>query len=196
MPSIESLEVRRLLSSALTVTIDAAGDGGDTLVVSGSDGTDRIEVTETGGTVAVMAGPLGGPLETFGPWANVSHVVIHCRGGGDAVDYLGTTAGALICLGDGHDLLEVSDTGSGRSVAFGGPGDDVMNVVYGNGTALFGNAGNDTLLGPAAYDPTYNPGAHTLLFGGTGDDTLFLFGPGSFADGGEGLETAGETGGD
>src|SRR4051794_4304252 len=107
---IESLESRRLLSSALI---------GGTLAVTGTNGSNPIELVVVSGKVVVH---VNGVIE--GGWAltKVRQVIIDALGGNDVVQ-VSSSLGVPVTVhgGAGNDTIVGSDSG------------DAVTRLYGNG---------------------------------------------------------------
>ena len=149
------------------------------LVVTGSDGVDRISVSGGPGpygytvseTSGVTAGPGCQPVVYFsvtcervaGPDDSFS-VLIDGLGGDDEIlrDYQGISSGedpAVIRGGAGNDFIGGAP---GPDVIEGGPGNDVLDGQLGDDLVIGGS------LDPA---PGEDPG-HDAVFGGPGSDVL------------------------
>jgi Ca2+-binding RTX toxin-like protein len=127
---IETLEGRELLSAGLGPT--------GVLWVGGSNYSDVITVTQTGGSITVNE--IGQSPRTFNT-ASVKSVQVLGYGGPDVIT-VSTNLPATIDGGDGNDTVT---GGSGMDSLFGGWGDDSLNG--GPGTApdlLDGGNGTDT----------------------------------------------------
>src|SRR5262245_36656138 len=140
------------------------------LIVIGTDGSDALTVTQSGGALVVWSG--AHQLGTFD--AGVTRIVVDARGGNDLIllaPQIGTAA--ELHGGSGNDLIV---GGSGDDRIFGEDGQDV----------ILGNNGNDHLDGGAGDDVLFGGLGNDELYGGLGDDWLFG-GPGvDVLDGGPG----------
>ncbi|WP_205760888.1 beta strand repeat-containing protein [Luteolibacter luteus] len=162
-----------LLGSAEGDTL-LGGDNDDVLI--GGGGVDVLD-GGTGESVLLDGGtnPVGGIVTLFGDAAD--NTITLSRNAG----------GALLSNGVPIPGATVANTTLVR--IFGRGGNDTLTLVESNGvlpaTALFGGAGNDTLIGGSGAD---------LVFGGTGNDTPQGKGGSDFLFGGAGSDTL--TGGD
>jgi Ca2+-binding RTX toxin-like protein len=138
------------------VTAEAvAGVVNGTLVVSGTDGRDRITIKRKGGDYVVKANG-----RTLGRFATetVQSIVVDGRAGDDRIDVANNIRlGAELHGGDGDDTL---DGGRGNDTLVGGAGDDVLRGRRGHDW-LDGGDGENRLVG--------GPGDDTLV-GANGDD--------------------------
>lgn len=144
-------------------------EGGDNLILSGSDRNDVFNVSL--GHDTTYDGGKGNDTITGNSGLDVLL-------GGDGNDTIDGRAGNDILFGnDGNDDL------------FGGDGNDSLDGGAGN-DRLYGEAGNDTLLGGDGNDWLDGGSGNDILNGGAGNDKLtggagsdvFVFGPNSGRD--------------
>lgn len=168
----ECLECRTHLSAVL------ADDG--TLVVRGTWGADEIvvaldEVTSRPGFPkrAVYSVRVNGESRTFDAEV-VERIVVHARGGDDAVRVAHSTHGLDLVWGDHEDPVGIPVTlrgGGGDDLLIGGDGDDLLTGGAGHDT-LFGHAGHDTLLGGRGNDRLSGGAGIDKNVGGAGADRI------------------------
>lgn len=130
---------------------------GATLVVSGSNRSDNIEILRQGRHILVLG---SGQPQRYA-FSQVSAISVDARGGNDRV-FIDSS------LRIGATLLG----GSGNDVLIGGGGNDFLDGGSGN-DHLYGMAGNDTLLGGDGNDYLYGGRGNDTLRGGLGNDWLF-----------------------
>jgi Ca2+-binding RTX toxin-like protein len=124
-----------------TVDIDLAGANGsadnqaDTIVISGTNGDDVIQLVSSGNTVTVYG--LGATITIANFDAN-DRIVINGLSGDDVIEASGLNLG----------INFTADGGDGDDILVGGDGNDI----------LLGGAGDDVLLGGPGLD-TLDPGA-------------------------------------
>lgn len=130
---------------------------GTTLVVSGSNKSDSINILRRGKQILV----LGAGVTQRYPLSLVSSIVVDAHAGNDRV-YVDPSliAGVTIRGGAGNDTL------------FGAGGSDFIDGGAGN-DILFGMAGNDLLLGGDGIDHLYGGRGNDTIKGGAGDDWLY-----------------------
>jgi Ca2+-binding RTX toxin-like protein len=171
---MQPLEARRLLAA----TLDANG----TLFVSGTWKDDVISVAtgyDQTGLPASIVVVVDGRLQTF-PQADVHALRVHGRRGNDRVGVIvRQPLDSLRISGEGgNDVIEPGQRG-GR--VYGDSGDDTLIGSEGDDT-IFGGAGDDLIGGGRGRDKLYGDegddtivgGAKAdLLEGGAGDDSLF-----------------------
>jgi len=185
---LESLEMRQLLTAVHVGNggVTAYIDGTGALHVNGTGGSDYIQVAEKNGAVtdltvgsdADSAAEIGSLLG-----AAITGVFIDGKAGDDEIHFNGSTVDAVVLGGDGNDLITVNDNGTGTSIADGQSGNDVLICDVGHNTVLVGENGNDVISGA-------NFSGNVFIFAGNGNDQMILQGQGSFADGGNGSDTA------
>jgi Ca2+-binding RTX toxin-like protein len=85
----------------------------------------------------------------------------------------GLSAGDVVALGGGRDVVADPETGEGpRLIVCGGPGKDHLEAGSDTGRAVFeGGSGNDSLGSPG--DEGDKTDFRLVLFGGSGDDHLY-----------------------
>ena len=153
---IEPLERRRLLSASVD---GALGQ----LVITGSDGPDRITVTLKRGALVVKEGRT---RSTFDP-AEITRIVADGGGGNDRLALPRTLRlPAQLTGGDGNDRLT---GGAGNDQISGGAGDDRLAGGDGDDT-LEGGGGDDQLKGDNGADTLHDPAGRNRLTGGAGRD--------------------------
>lgn len=171
----DSINVGDLSGTGVTqVAIDLAsqpgsgvGDGAaDSVTVSGTNGSDNIQVSGSGGSVTVAGLPA--TVTVAGAEGANDHLIVDGGNGNDVISAAGLAAGVVgltIDGGAGNDTI----TGSaGNDLLIGGNGNDTVIGGRGNDTALLGN-GNDTFI--------WNPGdGSDTVEGGAGTDTLVFNG--------------------
>ncbi|HUI94912.1 MAG TPA: calcium-binding protein [Xanthobacteraceae bacterium] len=141
------------------------GDGVDTAVVNGGNGSETFTITANGSRVRfdrLSPAPFSLDIGT------TENLVLHA-GGGDDVITAGNGLSGLINLtldgGDGNDTITGGD---GADLLIGGAGNDVVIGGRGNDTAQLGT-GDDTFV--------WNPGdGSDTVDGGDGNDTLLFNG--------------------
>jgi Ca2+-binding RTX toxin-like protein len=170
-----------------------------TLSISGSNGNDRIIVTQlaqTGNSVQVQVEIRengGAPLTLR--FSGVKSIVCSCL---DGDDYFvnNTQVSAFVYGGNGNDVLygggvydrlygengndalvgmggdDILDGGNGNDILYGSNGNDTLYGGFGNDT-LVGEAGNDQLFGDVGDDVLYGGDGNDTLYGGLGNDYLF-----------------------
>jgi len=145
----------------------AGGDGDDWVlgkkgldILRGGAGSDKIDGGEDDDNI------------DGGPGADI----IDGGAGNDTI--AGGDGDDTIDGGDGNDLIDGGagnddiDGGDGDTIAHGGPGNDILTGSDDGTHHLFGDAGDDRLIGAEIGD-TLNGGAgKDVLFGGDGDDAL------------------------
>ncbi len=154
--------------------------------VSGTAGSETLIVTafgvsETYTGVSLISGDFGDGNDTLvvSPGVLVS-ATIYGGAGNDNLNYSGSGS-ATLNGGAGDDVLTLGNGVSGGTL-YGGDGNDQLTaeITGGVGVALYGQAGNDTLVGGAGSD---------ILDGGDGNDILQGRGGGDVITGGSGNDT-------
>lgn len=166
-PIIESLELRRLLSAALSF----ASETGGLLTVTGNSKANHIVLNLVGDTVVVQ---LDSQKQTFFA-GDVQEVQVSGVGGDDWIA-MNLSSPATIIGGSGNDTL--GGGGSADSLE-GDGGNDSMNGGAGN-DLIDGNSGNDTLGGGKGNDSITGDKDNDLITGDAGNDTI---------SGGDGVDT-------
>lgn len=147
-------------TGADTIDCSAVTKGG--VVINGRGGGDLITGTEFADSITDGAIGGGSSSNVFGLGGNDIIRV----GWGDATSYSSATVDA----GPGDDQITAN---GGFVSAFGGDGNDLIELSSAYGAEADGGAGNDTITGPAvAVDETACPGCFNTLNGGAGDDTI------------------------
>jgi Ca2+-binding RTX toxin-like protein len=171
--------------------------GLDTIVISGTNGSDTFTIGQDGSTFQVetggktlsipnLAGDLANPIEqielnlgagddvvTIGDINNVGATVLRINGeeGSDRISGAGATLGnvrLLIDGGTGDD--DLTGTNGGDTIV-GGDGDDKIQGQSGNDT-LNGGAGDDEINSGAGDDFVRGGADNDNIIGADGDDTL------------------------
>jgi Ca2+-binding RTX toxin-like protein len=212
---IESLESRRMLAANTSISVTQSGTE---LKVIGSGIADRISVSENAGAVVVQTSHPGGPIttQTFG---GITAIKISGNGGGDEIFYDGNSVGADI-HGDasginsggskggsggtgggsdgghggnskGGDQITVTDSGTGRSTVDGDGGQDVISLINGNKTVIYGGEGDDQVF----VNTAGNVAAEALVYTEQGKDTVTVYAGTNTLDGGQGKDLLIELGG-
>jgi Ca2+-binding RTX toxin-like protein len=173
---IESLESRRMLAAATSVTF-AAG------VVTITVGTkpDFINVVENNGVVHVELNN-GQTQNDYGP---ATAVKIIGSSKPDTLYYTGNTIGANIQGNGGNDNISVDDEGTGSSIVDGGNGADNITVIHGNHTVVTGGTGNDLIY----VNTDGSSSSSVVVDGGAGNDTVTDYGGSATLQGGSGSDT-------
>lgn len=173
----------------------ASVSGGKLTFQAGSGKTNRVWITEAGGTVtvddrvAVRAGKGCKAVKgdkTKVTCARTERVSVSLGSGNDVfVNISGVTAHAY--GGTGNDTL---NGGTGRDFLYGGAGQDTVNGgeyidwVYGEAgndrvyggegeDTLFGGSGNDRLYGGAGRDRIHDGSGNDRSYGEAGNDVLY-----------------------
>jgi serralysin len=165
------------------------GDGNDTLIggaghelIFGNQGDDHIDLTNAGASTAY--GGQGNDLITASGNPNPQllsgdlgdDTVIGGAGrdtllGGDGNDLIVGGSGAAQIFGNaGNDTLEI---GTGPSTVYGGQGNDLITVHAGAvGEVLYGDLGDDTIIGGPGPDTIIGGAGADVLTGGGGADVF------------------------
>jgi Ca2+-binding RTX toxin-like protein len=170
-------------------------DGVTSLIVTGSEGPDAVNVGFAGGAYTVHGEPGGVPVLLGDPTSPA------CAEdpAADAVTCQGPISAILASLGGGNDRFTVDESvpSSVSSTIEGGPGEDVLRGGKGNDVlysgddhvpdTLEGGGGSDVLYGVNIFHPRKDSGAATMI-GGPGSDLLIGGQPcdGDLFDGGPG----------
>ena len=171
----DNITVNNLAGTGITqVAIDLAGTAGsgmgdgqaDTVTVNGTAGKDSIQVSGSGGSVAVTGLP---ELVTITrAEASNDTLVINGLGGDDVITAANGLAGLIKLTIDGGTGNDTITGGDGNDMLIGGDGNDLINGGRGNDVAFLGN-GNDTFV--------WNPGdGSDIVEGQAGTDTLTFVG--------------------
>jgi Ca2+-binding RTX toxin-like protein len=152
-----------VVDDAADVTIEAAGEGVDSVTASVSL---TLGANVENATLIETA--------NINVTANASDNILVGNAGANVL--LGMAGNDELSGGDGNDTL---DGGDGADIVYGGNGDD--SVGGGDGDdRLYGQGGNDTLTGGAGADLLEGNDGNDVLAGGAGGDLL---------DGGAGADT-------
>jgi Ca2+-binding RTX toxin-like protein len=189
-PSVETLETRRLFTSAVL-------QPGGTLLIEGNSNDDviTVDLKKKNGqeSVRVVNSRRGNKEEFFFKRSSVRRLAIATFGGADHVkisssmtvtaridggaddDFLvGGKRNDTIAGGDGNDKLFGKD---GNDNLDGGPGDDRLDAGNGNDT-LTGGPGRDRFYGDSANDNFFTgDGERDTIDGGTGIDRVVTSDP-------------------
>ena len=161
------------------VTDDDGGSDSETLLIAvkeavfGTEGADRITVTQNKGIVEVKINKV---RQTF---TGLDEIHVFGLGGDDVITLERLTIGARIDGGAGNDTIDASAVKAAGVTLVGGLGNDMLTGGAGN-DSLDGGAGNDTLFGRAGNDTLVGGDGDDTLVGGTGNDQMF---------GGDGADT-------
>ena len=144
------------------------------LVIRGTDGGDRIEVSERDGLVTVRVN------DVARTYSHVASLRVEALGGDDQVWLSGLTMNTAADGGEGNDCIDASAVLDRGVVLYGGAGNDHLTGGAGNdrmdgGTGddeLNGGCGNDLLVGGQGQDCLYGGDGNDLLDGGGGNDQL------------------------
>ncbi len=173
--SVTARDRTGLVSTAATrvVAVGAVLQQGNTLIIGGTTGADRIDVFNLVGLRAVVNGTW------YGPYAGITSIQVFGQAGNDCLDIDSSiTIPATVDGGAGDDKI---DGGSGADTLRGGPGKDCIEGGKGNdfidggadNDTLSGQDGNDILLGGSGNDVIYGNSGRDLLIGGLGADHLY-----------------------
>lgn len=150
------------------------GTGNDS--INGADYVDDSEIiAEAGGADSLSGGSGNDTID-----GSYGQDTIHGDSGDDQIE--GGLASDLIYGDSGNDTI--TDAGGLADTLYGGSGNDYVSVASGglsydrNGEdvpgapLLYGNAGNDTLIGSVSNDSIYGNDDHDLIAGNAGDDSI------------------------
>lgn len=170
---LESLESRRLFAA----TAGSASMMADTLLVTGTNGNDRITVAFNADHTGVVASING--RDTLFPLGVIRSIRVDALNGNDLV-MMNEARGIIGCMAwlEGGNGIDVLVGGSGPDVLIGGAGSDLL-VGNDGDDGLTGESGDDALLGGNGNDFLIGAKGSDLLHGGNGNDLL---------DGGEGTD--------
>src|SRR5581483_2239067 len=170
-------------------TIDGGTTGetsGDTIVVTGTAGTDTIAAIVTSGKVLNLDG---------GNISNVENITLDLGGGTDTLDYTGSAGNLTVDLGAGNATGFKAGSVQHVENVIGSTGADTL-TGDGNDNTFTGSGGNDIITGGAGTDTavftgnkadyTFTPGGSTVVDtvgGRDGTDTLSGVELLQFADG-------------
>jgi Ca2+-binding RTX toxin-like protein len=170
-------------------------DGVTSLIVTGGEGPDAVNVGFAGGAYTVRGEPGGAPVLLGDP----TSPACAADAAADAVTCQGPIASILASLDGGNDRFTVDgsvpssvssiiDGGKGDDTLRGGKGDDVLYAGEDHDPdTLEGGGGSDVLYGVNIFHPRKDSGAATMI-GGPGSDLLIGGQPcdGDLFDGGPG----------
>jgi phospholipase C len=134
--------------------IDADNPAKFALIVQGTEGNDRINITQDSGEIHVQ---IDGKKVSYDHFfaEPLSRIEIYGQGGNDKITVAkDITLPTFVFAGDGNNVLK---GGGGPSVLVGGKGHDV----------LLGGTGIDILIGGAGKDTIKAGSGDTILIGGT-----------------------------
>ena len=134
----------------------------DAVTVEGTEGTDDVSITETGGLVSVTGLAAEFDIDSSVA-ADGDRLTVNGNAGDDvikAVDGVENTIGITLNGGLGDDSLTAD------AILNGGPGNDYLE----------GGSGADTLNGDAGEDTMVGGGGADTFDGGTGFDTILISG--------------------
>lgn len=165
---IENLEPRLVL--AANASLSSSG----ILTVTGTEGTDKITISQTAGGVIRVRNMATNTLLPYGN-GTVTKIVVNALGGADTIDARGASV-------DGGAVSKsvTIDGGLGNDTLYGGSGNDLIkgqsdndSIISGLGKdSVSGGDGNDTLDGGDNDDSINGGNGNDLLAGGGGHDTL------------------------
>lgn len=187
---IQSLMVGRILLGTPRTEVVERPNGDQVFEIEGTTGDDRFILRSgAGGTVQLLQHPVGALASVMGEFSSDGLDFIELMGGeGDDVLFSQVNAFAgLVTVfgGNGNDTLSANGRFDrifgevGDDSLLGGLGDQLMFGAEGNDT-LKGGSGRDALFGEAGNDQLFGLTDDDLLEGGLGRDTL---------DGGDGADT-------
>jgi len=167
--------------SANVTTTTVRSKGTATLTITGTTGADTIDCSLAKSGV-VINGRGGGDIITGSPYADSindgaigpgSATFVSALGGNDIImvgwGEVTSYSGATVDAGPGDDQVRAN---GGFVTAFGGDGNDTLDLASAYGAQADGGVGNDTISGPsAAVDPNLCSCLNTLD-GGAGDDVI------------------------
>ena len=184
--TIQGLESRRLLAAFLF---------GDTLIVTGTEGADAIDINYASLTLGTPINvTINGHKQPF-PTSRVARILVNSRGGNDRIGLgllgfddprigapapvvpVGVNVPAVVWGGAGDDWIvgglanDFILGGAGNDSVNGNRGDDHVSGNDGNDT-VGGASGNDVLFGGAGNDVVSDMFGNDTLFGDAGDDQL------------------------
>jgi hypothetical protein len=182
---VEHLEIRRLLSAAIT-----AEQSGNVLSVVGGSDAHTINIFERtdapDGTVTVED-VSAGTSQTF---TGISIVEVNGSAGADSIFMTGRTID-FDCNGNGGgDSLVISDTGTGSSRVSGDGDDDDITILAANATTVVGDGGGDKLYVQESVGT-----GETFLYGLGGSDVITTYAGINHIDGGGGKDLLIDLGG-
>lgn len=175
--------------------------GAGTANVYGDDGNDSILLGSNSATDIVIWGGAGD--DVIDAWAGNASTIVHGGAGADTIrmtsfetlSYSDATAaiaisGVIGTAGDalGDNIIGTPKiTGSNYGDAFENTAFELHlgtgnNVVINNSGTVYGNVGDDTIVGTSATvqtDTIHTGGGHDFLIGGAGNDQFYFDHPGS-----------------
>jgi hypothetical protein len=156
-----------VVSSAVGVSTDPAGDGGQALiiVVAAAGGTIVLMPMNAAGTSIQVAETINSKKTTFGPFAltTADHIIVYGQG-------------------SGHDVIEETPGSNAAKIAvpailLGGSGTNTLSAAGSSANnVLVGGTGKDVLTGGTGRDILIGGGGSSTLGAGTGDDILIAGG--------------------
>ena len=149
------------------------GDGDDVVIWNLGDGDDVVE-GGAGINVGHLAGSLAG-VDVVAMSANGASIAVDWNAGAEQPEFLGFTR-LEFTLGGGNDVVTIGAlavTGVSSITVFLGEGDDAVNATVTDVVLLvFGDAGDDEILGGAAMDTLHGGDGDDHVAGGAGEDHL------------------------
>lgn len=144
---------------------DFASLNGSTLVVTGTAGSDQIDVSVSGGSVVATVAGLG---QMSFPAGSVTLVKVYGDAGDDQITLGAGLVGSYVSAGAGNDTV---GGGPGNDTVVGHDGADSLTGGGGSDRLYAGND-NDVLRGGDDDDSLYGQANNDLLFGDAGNDLL------------------------
>jgi phospholipase C len=133
---------------------DADSVGKYTLVVQGTEASDKIDITQDGGEVHVRIKARGTNFDRFFPQA-ISRIEIYGQGGNDKITVApDVTTPSYIFAGNGNNTIK---GGGGPTVIVGGSGDNVLT----------GGSGPSIIIGGSGHERLTTGSGAALLIAGT-----------------------------
>jgi hypothetical protein len=151
-----------VVSSAVGVSTDPTGSGGQALIVivPAGGGTIQLMPTDATGTSIQVTETVNGKKSTFGPFAlmTADHIIVYGQTGNDVIEELPGTNAAKITV---------------PAILLGGSGTNTLSAVGSSANnVLVGGAGKDVLTGGTGRDILIGGGGADKLHAGTGGDVL------------------------
>jgi Ca2+-binding RTX toxin-like protein len=145
--------------------LNEGGDGVDTVVVNGGNGSENFAVAANGTRVRFDR---VNPAPFFLDIGTSENLVVNANGGDDTFTAGNGLAGLISIRVDGGPGNDALQGGDGADVLIGGPGNDVVNGGRGNDTVFLG-AGDDSFVwnpGDGSDTVDGQDGFDTMLFNG------------------------------
>jgi Ca2+-binding RTX toxin-like protein len=153
-----------------------------------------VAIIEDNGTLVVTE------IHTGATWdvTNVKSIKVEGTENADEVFFTGNSKGADIDTYGGIDSITIADTGTGKSDANSGAGNDSLNLLVGNstsGTTLHAGSGSDTIFVNSGVG-IYNTGAaRSVIFADDGNDVITVYDGKNTINGGSGSDIVIQLGG-